>query len=170
MAGGVLIRSELVHRCPSLVIAAVPAIRAESTRQPDPNPAKARPAVIRTILGDDLLYAGFANLSLTDLAGGQKDTGPPGWFIMLAENPADPRFGLDPPAIPAPPPARGNLSWSNLGGDPGAAYAQLSAMPPIPGAGFDPATADGAHVAYVTQQRPFRAFLHASVLTGSGST
>jgi hypothetical protein len=170
MAGGILLRSELVHRCPSLVIAAVPAVRAGSTRHPDPDPAHARPAVIRTILGEDLLYAGFASLSLTDLAGGQEDTGPPGWFIMLAENPADPRFGLDPPVVPAPPPVRGNLSWSNLGGDPGAAYAQLGTMPPIPGDGFDPATADGANVAYVTQQRPFRAFLHASVLTGTGST
>jgi hypothetical protein len=169
MAGGILIRSELVHRCPSLVIAAVPAIRTGSTRHPNPDPTKTRPAVIRTLLGNDLLYAGFADLSLTELVGGPKDTDPPGWFLMLAENPADPRFGLDPPAVPAPAPSRGSLSWSNLQADADAAYARLGAMPAIPDAGFDPATAGGAHVAFVTQQRSFRAFLHASALTGSGS-
>jgi hypothetical protein len=169
MAGGVLIRSELVHRCPSLVIAAVPAVREAGARHPDPDPAKTQPAVIRTLLGDDLLYAGFASLTLPDLTGGPDPSDPPGWFIMLAENPADPRFGLDPPATPAPVPSRGNISWSNLQGDPAAAYAALGAMPAIPASGFDPATADGARVAYVTQQRPFRAFLHASALTSTGS-
>ena len=163
MDAGIVLRSELVHRCPSLIVAAVPAVAGPGgSRRPSPDPAAVRPAVIRTVVGDDLLYAGFAGLTLAAM------TADPGWFVLLAENPVDPRFGLDPPATPPPVPSRGDLSWSNLPAGAGP-YARAAGLPPVPDAGFTPAAADAASIAYVLQQRTFRAFLHASVLVRTGS-
>ena len=48
-------------------------------------------------------------------------------------------------------------------------YAPASGLPPIPAIGFSFATATGASVANVVQQRTFRAFLHASALVGPES-
>lgn len=171
MDAGLLFRSELVHRCPSLFVAAVPAVRAaDGTRRPSGDAAALRPAVIRTIIGDDLLYVGFAGLTLAAMIGDPGPAGAPGWFVMLAENPVDPRFGLDPPVTPAPTPARGDLSWSNVPMAAGEVYARAGKLPPIPAIDFSAARADSARIAYVVQQRQFRVFLHASVLARPGRT
>jgi len=165
MDAGVLLRSEIVHRCPSLVVAAVPAVwGSDGKRRPSGNPAALKLPIIRTLIGDDLLYVGFAGLTLTAMIGQHNPSGPAGWFIMLAENPVDPRFGLDPPITPAPAPARGNLSWSNVRMTAGDTYARVSGLPAIPAIGFSFATANGASVANVLQQRTFRAFLHGTAL------
>ena len=167
---GVLLRSEIVHRCPSLLIAAVPAVWGnDGKRRPSGDANAVVLPTIRTMVGDDLLYVGFAGLTLTAMIGQPNPSGPAGWFLMLAENPVDPRFGLDPPVTPAPAPARGNLSWSNVRMAAGDAYARASGLPAIPSIGFSLATANGALVAYAVQQRQFRAFLHASVLVHQGS-
>jgi hypothetical protein len=169
MDAGVLLRSEIVHRCPSLLVAAVPGVwGSDHKRRPSSDARAVRLPVIRTLVGDDLLYVGFAGLTLTDLVGQSSPTGPAGWFLMLAENPVDPRFGLDPPVNPAPTPARGNLSWSNVRMAAGDAYARASGLPAIPGIGFSFATANSALIAYAVQQRQFRAFLHASALIHQG--
>jgi hypothetical protein len=165
MDAGVLLRSEIVHRCPSLLVAAVPAVwGTDGKRRPSGDASKVKVPVIRTLVGDDLLYIGFAALTLTDLIGQNNPSGPAGWFIMLAENPVDPRFGLDPPISPVPTPARGNLSWSNVRMASTDAYARVSGLPAIPSIGFSFATANGANVANVLQQRTFRAFLHGTAL------
>lgn len=169
-AGGVLLRSEIVHRCPSLIIAAVPAVwGGDGKRRPSGDAGAVKLPVTRTLVGDDLLHVGFAGLSIAAMVGQSSPGGRPGWFIMLAENPVDPRFGLDPPITPAPTPARGNLSWSNVRMGVGDAYARASGLPAIPSIGFSFAKADGAMVAYVLQQRQFRAFLHGSALVRPGS-
>lgn len=168
MDAGVLLRSEIVHRCPSLVVAAVPAVwGADGRRRPSSDAGAVTMPVIRTLVGDDLLYVGFAGLSLAGMIGQENPSGPAGWFILLAENPVDPRFGLDPPTTPPPTPARGDLSWSNVQMDAGEVYARATNLPAIPGVGFSPTTANGANVAYVLQQRTFRAFLHAAALAGA---
>jgi hypothetical protein len=170
MDAGVLLRSEIVHRCPSLLVAAVPAgWGSDGKRRPSGDANAVKLPVIRTIVGDDLLYVGFAGLTLTAMIGGSSPSGPAGWFLMLAENPVDPRFGLDPPVTPPPTPSRGNLSWSNVTMTADDAYAHASGFPAIPSVGFSFANADGASVAYVVQQRQFRAFLHASALVRLGS-
>jgi len=162
---GVLLRSEIVHRCPSLLVAAVPAVRgADGKRRPSGDAGAVRLPVIRTVVGDDLLFVGFTGLTLTEMVGGPNPGDPAGWFLMLAENPVDPRFGLDPPITPAPTPERGNLSWSNVRMAAGDTYARASGLPAIPGIGFSFARADGAGIANVLQQRTFRAFLHAAAL------
>jgi hypothetical protein len=165
MDAGVLLRSEIVHRCPSLVVAAVPAVwGGDGKRRPSGDPGAVKLPVIRTLVGDDLLYVGFAGLTLTAMIGQRNPSGPAGWFIMLAENPVDPRFGLDPPITPVPAPTRGNLSWSNVRMAAGDTYARASGLPAIPGLGFSFATANGASVANVVQQHTFRAFLHGTAL------
>jgi hypothetical protein len=158
-----------VHRCPSLLVAAVPAAWAGGKRLPSGDANAVKLPIIRTIVGNDLLYVGFAGLTLTSMIGGSVPGGPAGWFLMLAENPVDPRFGLDPPVTPPPAPARGNLSWSNVKIPAGEVYARASGLPDIPGIGFSAASADAARIAYVVQQRQFRAFLHASALADLGS-
>jgi hypothetical protein len=170
MDAGVLLRSEIVHRCPSLVVAAVPAVwGADGKRRPSGDPATLKAPIIRTLVGDDLLYVGFAGLTVAAMVGGAGPSEPAGWFIMLAENPVDPRFGLDPPVTPAPAPARGELSWSNVRMATGDTYARASGLPSIPALGFSFGTANGASVANVLQQRRFRAFLHGSALARSES-
>ena len=169
-AAGILLRSEIVHRCPSLIVAAEPAVwGGDGRRRPSGDPGALTMPVIRTLVGDDLLYVGFAELTLTALIGGTDPSGPAGYFILLAENPVDPRFGLDPPITPPPAPSRGNISWSNVRMPAGTTYAPASGLPPIPAIGFSFATATGASVANVVQQRTFRAFLHASALVGRES-
>lgn len=165
MDAGVLLRSEIVHRCPSLIVAAVPAVwGSDGKRRPSGDPGALRLPVIRTLVGEDLLYVGFAGLPLTAMIGQRDPSGPAGWFIMLAENPVDPRFGLDPPITPAPTPTPGNLTWSNIQMGVEDTYAPASGLPAIPGIGFSFATANGASVANVLQQRTFRAFLHGMAL------
>jgi hypothetical protein len=45
-----------------------------------------------------------------------------------------------------------------------ALYAALPAFPVVSDAGFNPATATAATMANLVRQRPFRAFMHASLL------
>lgn len=171
MDTAVLLRSEIVHRCPSLIVAAVPAVwGSDGKRRPSGDAGAVKLPVLRTNVGDDLLCVGFAGVTLTAMIGGSSPSGPVGWYFMLAENPVDPRFGLDPPVTPPPTPARGNLSWSNVGMAAGDAYARAARFPAIPSIGFSFAAANGANVAYVVQQRQFRAFLHASVLVRPGGS
>ena len=87
----------------------------------------------------------------------------PGLFFLLAENPGDPRFGLDPDGGKTPP-ERASLSWAQLTLPADALYAALPAFPVVTDAGFNPATATPATMANLVRQRPFRAFMHASLL------
>ena len=77
MDAGVLLRSELVHRCPSLVVAAVPAVwGSDGKRRPSSDASAVRSPVIRTVVGDDLLYVGFAGLTLAAMIGQASPGGP----------------------------------------------------------------------------------------------
>ena len=102
-------------------------------------------------------------LELADAVGSQTPAGAAGWFLVLSENPADPRFGLDPDAGGAPP-TRQNLSWTHLNLPADATYAPVSTFPVVTDAAFNPATATAATMANLVRQRAFRVFLHASLL------
>ena len=165
LSGGVIIRSELVRRCPSLLIAAVPA----GPQGPDlDNPSRMKLPVTRTSIGDDTVFISFAGLSVEEMIGGGSSRG---WFLMFAENPVDPRFGLD-SAQSEPPVSRATLSWADLGGAADAPYATASVFPSLterargsePEFTFAYATANAASFTFLLQQRQFRAFLHGSVL------
>lgn len=160
-----LVRSELVRRYPSVLVAAVPAVwNANGTRSPAQDQASLVLPAFRGRIGTDVLYAGFAQPTIAAAIGDRRPASAlPGWFFLLSENPGDPRFGLDPAGGTAPP-TRTTLSWRHLSPPPQGAYAPVASFPPVPDAGFTPANANAASMANLVRQRPFRAYLHASLL------
>lgn len=160
-----LVRSELVRRYPSVMIAAIPAAwNADGrTRAPIKDQSKLVLPGFRGRIGADVLYAGFSQPSLTDAIGSTAPPGPPGWYFLLSENPGDPRFGLDPDGGSGPP-TRATLSWRHLSPAPDGVYAPVAAFPAVPDAAFTSTNATAASMAMLVRQRPFRAFLHASLL------
>lgn len=160
-----LVRGELVRRYPSMTIATVPAAwNTNESRSPVADAAQLRRPAFRGRIGEDVLYAGFAGVTPTEAVGTPvKADNKPGLFFLLAENPGDPRFGLDPDGGTTPP-TRATLSWAQLTLPADASYATLPAFPAVPDASFNPATATAATMANLVRQRPFRAFMHASLL------
>jgi hypothetical protein len=159
-----LVRSELVRRYPSLLVALVPgAWNDDGSRSPSKDPASLALPAFRGRIGTEVLYAGFSTVSLVDAVGARTKDGSPGWYFLLSENPGDPRFGLD-PAGGSGPPTRTTLSWRHLTQPVEAAYAALASFPAVPDAGFTPQIATAASTAMLVRQRPFRAFIHASLL------
>ena len=165
-----VVRSELVRRYPSVLVAAVPAVwDVNGNRVPvQSNPPQMVLPAFRGHIGADVLYAGFSQPSLTDAIGTTTPTGPAGWFFLLSENPGDPRFGLD-PGVGGTPPTRATLSWGHLSPPPTTPYVPIGSFPNVPDAGFTAANATAATVARLVRQRPFRAFLHASLLIRLGA-
>jgi hypothetical protein len=160
-----LVRGELVRRYPSMTIATVPAAwNTNESRSPVADASKLRMPAFRGRIGDDVLYAGFAGVTPTEAVGSPvKADNKAGLFLLLAENPGDPRFGLDPDGGTTPP-TRATLSWAQLSLAAGASYATLPAFPVVTDANFNPTTATAATMANLVRQRPFRAFMHASLL------
>jgi len=160
-----LVRGELVRRYPSMTIATVPAAwNTNESRSPVADATKLRLPAFRGRIGEDVLYAGFAGATPDEAVGSPvKADNKAGLFFLLSENPGDPRFGLDPDGGTTPP-TRATLSWTQLTLPAGASYATLPAFPAVPDAGFTPAAATAATMANLVRQRPFRAFMHASLL------
>lgn len=163
-----VVRSELVRRYPSVLVAAVPAMWKNGNRVPVENATSMVLPAFRGQIGADVLYAGFSRPSMTDAIGTTTENGPAGWFLLLSENPGDARFGLDPAAGTAPP-TRSTLSWGHLSPAPTTPYAPIGSFPNLSDVGFTPANATAATVASLVRQRPFRAFLHASLLIRLGA-
>jgi len=160
-----VVRSALVRRYPGVLVAAIRAEwNGDGSRSPIKDANKLLLPQFRGRIGTDTLYAGFSQPTLADAVGVPKPTAnQPGWFFLLSENPGDPRFGLDPDPVTTAP-TRATLAWSHLSLPPNARYASIAAFPPVSDAHFAPAQATAASVAYLTRQRPFRAFLHGSLL------
>ena len=159
-----LVRSELVRRYPSVLVAAVPAMwNTDGSRSPVKDPGTMVLPAFRGQIGSDVLYAGFARPAIREALGSPGPAGAAGWYLLLSENPGDPRFGLDPEGTTSPP-TRTTLSWSHLSLPAGARYVTPGSLPPVPDAGFTPGSATAAVLASLVRQRPFRAFLHASLL------
>lgn len=159
-----LVRSELVRRYPSVLVAAVPANwNANRTRSPVKDPSRLVLPAFRGSIGADVLYAGFTEPTIADAIGATTPAGPAGWFFLLSENPGAPRFGLDPDGGTGPP-TRATLSWGHLSPKPDGPYAPVASFPPVQDAGFTSGNATAASMANLVRQRPFRAYLHASLL------
>lgn len=165
-----VVRSELVRRYPSVLVAAVPAEwNTDGNRTPMKDPGRLVLPAFRGRIGADVLYAGFSRPSFTEAIGAPTPAAnSPGWFLLLSENPGDPRFGLDPGEGSAPP-TRATLSWGHLSPAPDKPYAPIASFPSVPDARFTAAAATAATVANLVRQRPFRAFLHASLLIRLGA-
>ena len=162
-----LVKGELVRRYPTMVVSIVPAVwQSNGTRRPDSTGMTL--AAFRGRIGDDVLYAGFSGLTPAAVIGAPTSAGEPGFYFLLSENAGDPRFGLDFTGGTTPP-TRATLSWTQLNLAPAAAYATPQSFPVVPDANFDPATATAATIASLVRQRPFRAFMHGSLLVRSGN-
>jgi hypothetical protein len=170
-----LIRSELLRRYPGVVIYAVKAVmrngrHALATDFPDgvPQPLESHP-LFRGSLGDDVTFVGF------DLTRGQV-AADPGWFVVLQQQPTEPRFGLDDdpfgtgesgvvPTLMT----WNDLNWAHLAGS-AEALNRLSHLP-VTSTHLVPAEPvkgtwgrNAAHMALITKQRPVRVAIHAAEL------
>jgi hypothetical protein len=157
-----LVRGELLMRYPGTVIYAVEAVSREKLG------ARTLYPIFRGTLEPDITFLGF---DLTRAMARGED-GKPGWFIVIQQQPGEPRFGLDAPeTIGGDPKALKNwneLSWGHLAKDQQA----LEALTHAPLGGRLKGQAIGgiewgfnaAHMAAITLQRPMRVAIHAGDL------
>lgn len=184
-AGGLalLISGRLLERYPQTLLYAVRAAWSNGERKPVVAPTDAQlrwPDVIGE-LAPGMHFVIFFALSIaqangTDLAGVDPRTpgaADPGWFFVLEEQAVAPRFGLDvPPQVPITAPAHWNeLNWAQVTTTPATGPARhLSLAPPRGVKVADGITwaAGAAEMAWITLQRPFRVYLHASSMLKPG--
>jgi hypothetical protein len=140
-----LIRSALLRRYPSAVIYAAKALRPNGVRKPSQSPDDEEHPVFRGSMQPDVTFFGF-DLSVDQVVGtGVGDDH--GYFIVIQEQPGEPRFGFDAGTplnegthlklsfgAPAGSTTGANLHWGH----------------------------NGAHVAAMLRQQPVRIAIHAS--------
>jgi hypothetical protein len=157
-----LIRGEVMRRYPGTVIYAV---RADALGKPD---AQELYPVFRGVLESDMVFLGF-DLS-EDLARGLG--GQPGYYFVLQEQPAEPRFGLDIPdefgANPATLTSWNDVTWGHVTAD-AAAFEHLTYVPlagRLAGRKLESAEwgFNAAHMARITLQKRVGVAIHASEL------
>ncbi|HEY4267133.1 MAG TPA: hypothetical protein VGM94_02965 [Galbitalea sp.] len=160
-----VVKGDVVRRYPGMIVTAAKTKKSGSTRGMDPATELQPDFVAR--LDPDVLLVGFNTLS-ADLVwslGGDEDTA---WWFFFAEHFTEPRFGLDEPASPPPPPAPvtdwNDASWADAtldaDGRLGAASFAAGAIPKTAPGGpagpkFDWHGASSA-VAWIVLQYPFR--------------
>jgi hypothetical protein len=157
-----LVRGQLLRRYPNAVISAAPS-------RPDGSLDLASGSVRHPVfwgrIDPDVTFVGF------DLAREDVEA-PPGWYFVIAEQPTEPRFGLDvPPEAGATgsPATWSDLDWGHVGVAPGghlrlAATSLVNQDKPIVAGGSARARfgRTSADMAAITFQRPFRAAIHSS--------
>jgi hypothetical protein len=140
-----LIRSSLLRRYPSAVIYAAKALERNGVRKPAVSPDHEAHPVFRGSVQPDVTFFGF-DLTVDQVVGsGVGDDH--GYFIVLQEQPGEPRFGFD---VGTP-----------LGGG---THLKVSSGAPA-GSTTGPALQwgrNGAHVAAMLRQQPVRIAIHAS--------
>jgi hypothetical protein len=175
-----IVRSEVLRRYPQTVVYAQRAAFANGVYSLGTD--QLMPA-FGGRLDPDLAFFGFA-LAKAD-ARGSGTTADPGWFFVFQEQPHAPRFGLDvgaPEQTGATPASWDDLAWSHLvatGHSPDElGYIDLGASLPVTAAlevpdgpawhltaaGAGQPFARGADHAAITQQRPVRVAMHASLM------
>ena len=160
-----LVRGELLRRYPGAVIYAVHATG--TIDNPDLDDSTWLPPLFRGLLLPDVTFIGF-NLTVAEARG---DTGGAGWWFVIAQQPTEPRFGLDIASFP--PPALGSwndLSWGHLAAD-ATALTALAYAPATPGGSLAAAAPEGLRwgtgagvQAHITFQQPVRVAMHATDL------
>jgi hypothetical protein len=164
-----LIRGELLRRYPG---AAIYAVRAGGTPDtPVLDDTQYQLPLFRGQLLPDITFVGF-DLTQPQVEG---DTTDPGWWFVIAQQPTEPRFGMEPASFPAPALTSWNdLSWAHVAADPPSlqalAYAPAKpAFPPpaaAPLAGPGPegltwGTGSGVQ-AHLVFRQPVRVAIHAT--------
>ncbi|MFL6130487.1 MAG: hypothetical protein ACJ73E_15675, partial [Mycobacteriales bacterium] len=172
-------RGDVLRRYPRTVVYLA---RAEWTGDPDANgdpvPGLAaggaeKHAEFGGSLPPDVTFLGF-DLSPEDARG---TAGDPGWYVVFAEPPTEPRLGLDETAPAVPTGTWADLSWAAVQVSAtghvtlGAADPAISVDPAKDPRGLHFSTAaTSAQVAAAAEQRPFRVALHARRLLPGGTT
>ncbi|WP_085027885.1 hypothetical protein [Ensifer aridi] len=173
----VLIRGELIKHYPNAIVLAVSA-DPDQTRPdgspifaPPPAPFSSEPGSVlfHAALRPDMVLVGF-RLSIEEL---RRQDEP--WWILVAEHPSAPRFGLDSGDAPQGPVTRNDLTWSSLLG-PASRYlttSEKSLAVAEPGDGeqtnWGGSDLTSGGVARVLLQNPFRAAWQAwKLLPGGG--
>lgn len=157
-----VIKGDLLRRFPGTVIYAVRATAGGGLSTTERYPLH------RGVAGDGAVFLLF-DLTAEEARGGPAPAGDggPGWFFVLQEQPTEPRFGLDAAAVVPTPTRFSDLAWEHVATTPGG-YLQVAASAPAfggidepggPGWGFN-----GAHMADIALQRPFRVAIPARKL------
>jgi hypothetical protein len=140
-----LLRSSLLRRYPSAVIYAAKAIKPNGARKPTKSPDEEEHPVFRGSMQPDVTFFGF-DLSVEQVVGTSANNDQ-GYFIVIQEQPGEPRFGYDVGTplnegthlkvsfgAPAGSTTASNLHWGQ----------------------------NGAHIAAMLRQQPVRIAIHAS--------
>jgi hypothetical protein len=168
-----LIRGDLLRRYPRTIIYAAEAAWSPDGKRRQLGTAEKYP-LFRGTWGTDVTFLGF-DLTEAVAQGASRPPGHPGWFFVIQEPLAEPRFGLDVATSYGGKPASWDqLSWGHLAPD-AAALAKLTHVPArgpldgleLPLSASSPAPrarwgANAAHFALITQQSAFRIAFHAS--------
>ncbi len=140
-----LLRSDLIRRYPGSVVYATPAVLdSNGVRGPSPDPAREAYPAFRGSIPPDVTFFGF-DLTVDQMVGGGAD---PGHYVVIQEQPTEPRFGFDVGTAFAP----GTHVSVAAGPPPG--------LPP-PGLSWG---LNAAQMAAITRQLPVRIAIHASML------
>lgn len=172
-----LLRGDLFRRYPNSIIYAVKAVRnndlsSEFTRKlatPEEGPNKLSP-LFRGSLNPDVTFFGFA-LTEKEARGSNSDEDL-GWYFVIQEQPAEPKFGIDAENTNGPFRAAvrdwNDLSWNSIVTDRDAldnlicidimTNSPLTSLP----TGSVQWGVNSSNMAYILLQRPVRIAIHAS--------
>ncbi len=158
-----VVRGELLRRYPNTLVYAV-AARWSGNHRVIGGGAPMVPAIAQTIATDVALF-GF-DLDQRTVIGGDTPGGPAGWYFVIEEHPAEPRFGLA--ATSSPLTTWQELSWfdvqsTDLAGEYLRTDGPLAQRHPTADGGLTWGR-DAAQLAAITWRRPTRVAFHASTL------
>jgi hypothetical protein len=159
-----IVRGDLLRRYPGTLIHAAKAEFVDGRRVLADPPVEMHP-VLSASLPPDVAMRGFG-LGVAEVVG---DETTPGWFLVFASQPTEPRFGLDVAAADlTPPTSRRDLNWGHMaaGGDLSTVtHATVGALADL---ALGPLTwgRDAAQQAAITLQDPVRIVIHARHLLG----
>lgn len=166
-----LIRGDLLRRYPRATIYAAEA-KWSTAQQGKRNPTtNERYPIFQGQLSPDITFLGFDLDPAIAVGSSSPAEGKPGWFFVLQQQPTEPRFGLD----ETPPGERRgtwrDLSWQDVKLTDNYPYIRLADglknTFPIPTTSPNViwgSNSNGAALAFITLQAPFRAAIHASDL------
>jgi hypothetical protein len=140
-----LLRSSLLRRYPSAVIYAAKAIKPNGARKPTKSPDEEEHPVFRGSMQPDVTFFGF-DLTVEQVVGTDANNDQ-GYFIVIQEQPGEPRFGYD-VGTPLNEGTHLKVSFGAPAGSTTAPNLQWGQ--------------NGAHVAAMLRQQPVRIAIHAS--------
>lgn len=163
-----LVRGDVVHRYPNLMVYAARAVWDEESEKRVPGEEEQQPVFSGT-LEPDIAFFGFPLTEAQVRGSEDPEEGDPGWFFILQEQPSEPRFGLDATGGDDFPASWDDVTWEHVGTAPGG-HLDIEATS-ITVADPNGATwgLNGAHMALITLQRPVRVAIHAADMLPSQS-